>query len=192
MRIKILGLALVVVIAVLVGCSDVSAPEFPTYFVRTTDGAMLYLGMHKNDVEMLLNEHSYLSERVGTEDMMERLSEINNEIMLRWGESAGENILVYQEPNGFIGILYNDNNLAMSIFVMMADGWVIDNVISVGKNIRVVIDNDQFPYIFQGAIEPGITVLDDPENHTYGIMFTFDDERNITTIHLAYLPHFME
>jgi len=172
MRVKILNFILVIaIISALVGCSGANAPEFPMYFMRNYDGAVISVGMTRDDIENILEEDPYF------EVNEERLSEM----------MPGFNMSMYIGAIDQIGVLYDDNNVVVSI-VAYSNEWGVANGFSVGDNIQSVINSDVFENIFH--LENGqIAILDNPEYIIHGLLFNYDENGKITNIQLTRLPY---
>jgi len=51
---KWLVVLVMIIIAVLSSCFGANESDFPTYFTRLSDGAQIYLGMTRDEIELIL------------------------------------------------------------------------------------------------------------------------------------------
>ena len=159
MWIKALNIILaLVMIFSLAGCSNSQESGFPTTFARVSDGVQISLGMHRDDVEKILENWVHYNPKMST----------------------------YEDE---LFIVYNYEDIVIAID-METENWTFAGI-SVGDEIRSLYDNDIFSnpnYGFKHLEGISIDIVDDRENITYLLMFSYNDEEAIDFIGLLNLP----
>lgn len=163
-----------------IGGHDMEFPTtetgFPIGATRGGDHAQIKLGMHRNDIENILTRPN---------DFWGDLADFFEP--MGWIRDIPETAELYSGLDGFVLVYYDDYNMARAISISSRD-WVIANEIFVGMYIQSVINNDNFPNITHNTEERLVAIREDLENPRYAIVFSYDLRRNITQIHLMYLP----
>ena len=165
MRVKLSIFAMIVVFATtLIGCSysnRIPAPELPTYFTRTSDGARIALGMHRNEIENILERSEFYYD------------------MIRKDMEAGRsgNLGGYDGIVGATIVRYNDDDMVYEI-ATSAFEWTI-NGFSAEDNVQTIVGSNKFPRIFPSSDRSSFLSLNDPYNVEFGLQINHDEDGNI-------------
>jgi len=166
-----LSFILVAIILFLVGCvtGELEFPAtelyFTTTFTRISDGAQIRLGMHRSEIESIL----------------ERVSEADEFAIRFHYPEIPETSGLYQSE---IIIYYSDDDVAISIFCLSSK-WTVAGGVSIGHNIRNVIDRDDFINLIHHDEHRAVLIVDDRNGLPYVMGFAYDERGRIVTMSLS-------
>jgi len=179
-----LTLALIVILTGCVNSNELEFPVsdtgFPIGFTRVSDGAQIRLGMHRDEIEAIL-ESVDKHRREAFRLMLETVG-------IEYDESLG---LYLGASGGHITIQYNSDNIAYA-FNSVANDWVLAGEISLGDDVQDVINIERFPHYVHDAEKSEFFIFDDHNFSTHSLLLFYDETGRIESMNVSYTLDFLE
>jgi len=155
----------------------ITPQELPAYFIHISDETQIGLRMHRDDIERVLG---IPLEDMDIEELSEIIYEVNEETLNLLLSNVEMNRFTYHGNYGVTVVDYNDKDLVIVIFTLSPE-WIIADWGAVGIDIQSVLDKRRTFNIAHHDWSREVFV----NVPMYGLMFSYDRDRNIEFIQLS-------